>query len=294
MTIKLARPAQPRLWRNLALASAAVTLAAMPGMAQTSPLDRARQMGASLWLTDGGEGGEGAAPAATTPPAAAEGGEQGEAGSVASGDETVDFLAGLLQVEGHLATGFALLAEGDQLDGQAHLGHPRAEVYESLEQGLETLGQPQFEGALDSLLDAATNGQNAAALADLRAQVQTAITNARVAAIARDPRDDFTAIVHLIRKAGAEWSEGVKDGKLAELHEYQDAWGFVQAARARATDLSASPDAATKGAALATLAALDEIAPALPAVTPTSPIPGDPSLFAVAAARIELAAYKVK
>lgn len=288
MTIKLARPAQPRLWRNLALAT--VTLAAMPALAQTTPLTRAHQMGATLWLTDGGEGGEAAAPAETAPPAA-EGGEQGEAGSVASGDATVDFLAGLLQIEGHLATAFALFAEGDQMNGQAHLGHPRAEVYDGLEQELATLGQPQFEDALDRLLDAATNGQD---VTDLRAQVQTAITTARAAAVAHDPRDDFTALVHLIRKAGTEWSEGVQDGKLANLHEYQDAWGFVQAARARATDLATSPDAATKSAALATLAALDDIAPALPAVTPTGPIGGDAAMFAAAAARIELAAFKVK
>jgi len=295
MTIKLARPAQPRLWRNLAIASTTVTLAAMPALAQNgaAALDRASRMGASLWLTDGGEGGEGAAPAETPAPAA-EGGEQGESGTVASGDETVDFLAGLLQIEGHLTTAFALIAEGDLANGQAHLGHPRAEVYESLEHELDELGQPQFEGALDRLLDAATDGQDATVLADLQAEVMTAIAAARSAAVSGDPRDDFSAIVHLIRKAGDEWAEGVQNGKLAELHEYQDAWGFVQAARARATDLSASADAATKSAALATLPALDDIAPALPAVTPAGPIGGDAAMFAGAAARIELAAYKVK
>jgi hypothetical protein len=293
MTIKLARPVQPRLWRNLALASATVTLAAMPALGQSkaSPLDRAADMGATLWLADGSEGGEAAAAPA---PAATEGGEQGESGSVASGDDTVDLLAGLLQIEGHLATGFALWADGDHDNGQAHMGHPKAEVYEAIEHEIEELGQPQFEGELDELVDAAANGKDQATLDGIRAEIQAAVAAARTAAVAKDPRDDFTALVLLIRKAGGEWAEGVVEGNIANLHEYQDAWGFVQAARARATDLAASPDAAVKAAADAVLAALDSLAPALPAVTPTGVVGGDAGLFAATAARIELAAYKVK
>jgi hypothetical protein len=294
VTIKLARPAQPRLWRNLAIVSTTVTLAAMPGHAQSGALalDQAAQMGARLWMADGTEGGETAAPAEPAP--ATEGGEQGEGGVEATGDETVDFLAGLLQIEGHLTSGLALIAAGDTANGQAHLGHPRAEVYDGLKHHLTELGQPQFEDALDRLLDAATDGADAPTLTALQAEVMTAIAAARDAAVTGDPRDDFSAIVFLIRKAGAEWSEGVKNGEIAELHEYQDAWGFVQAARARATDLSASTDAAIKSAAMATLTALDEVAPALPSVTPTGLIGGEAEMFAGAAARIELAAYKVK
>ena len=293
MTIKLARPVQPRLWRNLALASATVTLAAMPALGQSkaSPLDRAADMGATLWLADGSEGGEAAAAPA---PAPTEGGEQGESGSVASGDAIVDLLAGLLQIEGHLATGFALWADGDHDNGQAHMGHPKAEVYEVIELTLADLGQPQFEGELEELVDAAANGKDQATLDGIRAEILAAVAAARSAAVAKDPHDDFTALVLLIRKAGDEWAKGVVAGSIANLHEYQDAWGFVQAARARATDLAASPDANVKAAADAALAALDSLAPALPAVTPAGVVDGDAGLFAAAAARIELAAYKVK
>ena len=296
MTITLARPVQPRsvqprLWRNLALASATITLTAMPALGQNNagPLDRAADMGATLWLAEGTEGGEAAAA-----PAPTEGGEQGESGSVASGDDTVDLLAGLLQIEGHLATGFALWADGDHDNGQAHMGHPKAEVYESLEHELDELGQPQFEDRLEALVDAAVDGKDQATLDGIRAEILTAIASARAAAVAKDPHDDFTALVHLIRKAGDEWAEGVVEGNIANLHEYQDAWGFVQAARVRATELVANPDAAVKSAAEATLAALDSLAPALPAVAPAGAIDGDAGLFAAAAARIELAAFKVK
>lgn len=297
MTIKLARPVQPRLWRNLALASATITLAGMPALGHDhkTPLDQAHQMGAQLWLAEGegSEAGEAGSSEQTAAPAA-EGGEGGESGAVASGDETVDFLARLLQIEGHLSAGFALWEQGEKGNGQAHMGHPQAEVYEDIEDELDELGQPQFEDLLEKLVDDAANGAEDTALKALHAEILAHVEQARQTAIAGDPRDDFTALVHLIRKAGDEWSEGVKDGAIAELHEYQDAWGFTQAARARATALAASADANVKAAAEATLAALDELAPALPAVLPEGAIGGDPSLFAAAAAKIELAAYKVK
>jgi hypothetical protein len=124
--------------------------------------------------------------------------------------------------------------------------------------------------------------------------ILTAVAQARDAAVASDPKDDFMAISHLIRKAGDEWSEGVVEGGINELHEYQDAWGFVQAARARASALATSPDTTVKAAAEASLAALAELAPALPGVTPEGPIGGESALFASAAAKIELAAFKVK
>ena len=84
MMINLSRPVQPRLRRNLALTTASITLATAPAMADrpASALDTAAKMGATLWRAEG------------------EGGEAEEFGSVASGDETVDFLAVLLQIEG--------------------------------------------------------------------------------------------------------------------------------------------------------------------------------------------------
>ncbi|WP_309663436.1 hypothetical protein [Tabrizicola sp.] len=282
------RPVTPRLWGSLALAGAALSFAGSAGAhGVTAPVNPAQER---VWLADatGGEAGEAGAPAVT------EGGEGGEAGSVASGDATVDFLAGLLQIEGHLASGFALWQNGEKENGLAHMGHPKAEVYEAIEGMLTEFGPPQFEVQLDQLVEAAANGAPDEALNAMYANIVAQIGVAREAAVAADPKDDFTAIVHLIRKAGDEWGEGVKDGALVELHEYQDAWGFVQAARDRATVLSASADPVIKAAADATLAALDELSPALPAVLPTGPIEGDAGYFAAAAAKIELAAFKVK
>lgn len=66
-----------------------------------------------------------------------------------------------------------------QTDGQAHMGHPLAEVYEDIEQELEELGQPQFEDKLEALLGAAAAGADQASLDAIRAEVLRAIGAAR-------------------------------------------------------------------------------------------------------------------
>ena len=79
----------------------------------------------------------------------------------------------------HLNSGFTLWAAGVQTDGQAHMGHPLAEVYEDIEQELEELGQPQFEDKLEALLGAAAAGADQASLDAIRAEVLRAIGAAR-------------------------------------------------------------------------------------------------------------------
>jgi hypothetical protein len=302
MTHRAPRPAQPRRWSSLALTSATLGLTvATPLLGGTFalPLAPATQ-GMPLLLAQEveGEGGEAAAETQTqgegSEAAVAEGGEGGEGGTASSGDETVDFLSGLMQIDGHLATAFALIDAGQAEQGFAHLAHPMAEVYEALEHELDDLGQPQFEDLLEGLVDAAIDGAGPEALLALQGDISARIEAAWQAAAANEPADGFAALRHLILKAGDEWSEGVAEGQIRELTEYQDAWGFLQAARARATLLATSPDSAVKSAAEATLVALDDLGQALPEVLPTGTIGGDAALFAAAAARIELAAYKVK
>lgn len=271
------RAVQPRLWRNLAL-GAAVSLAAAPALAHDhkTKLETAKEMGATLWTVQ------------------AEGGEGGEAGGIATGDDTVDFLANLLQIEGHLTSGFALWAAGDHDNGQAHMGHPYAEVYPAIEAKLVELKAAPFEDELEALVDAAANGKPQADLDTLRAAIQSKIDAARKAADDGEVKDGFTAIVMLLRKAGTEFGGGVKAGKVEDLHEYQDAWGFVQAAKVQADLLAQSADPVVKAAAETTQRTLAELDPTLTSVSPTEPLPGEESWFAAAAAKIELAAYKVK
>ena len=206
----------------------------------------------------------------------------------------MDFLAGLIQIEGHLTSSFALFDAGNADVGGEHLGHPGAEVYESIEHELEELGLPQFEDLLESLSATAAAGGDAAAMHGLHTQILASTETAWQKAGAEEPADAFAAFRHIVLKAGDEWAEGVVDGAIVNLHEYQDAWGFIEAVRARAGALAQSQDPNVAAAAQATLAALADLAPALPGVQPEGAIGGDAALFAATAARIELAAFKVK
>ena len=94
------------------------------------------------------------------------------------------------------------------------MGHPLAEVYEDIEQELEELGQPQFEDKLEAPQPEPIRPAWMRSAPRCFARLAP-----RDVAVAGDPRDDFTALVHLIRKAGDEWPEGVVDGAIGELHE---------------------------------------------------------------------------
>ena len=83
------------------------------------------------------------------------------------------------------------------------------------------------------------------------------------------------------------------NGAIAELHEYQDAWGFLQTARALAAHMAGEADAAEKSFGETALAAIDDTAPGFPSIAPESAFGGDASLIHVAAAKVELAAYKL-
>jgi hypothetical protein len=274
------RLAQPRRWTTLAAASVSLatlgTAHAEVRLPQLPIYHHPASQDAQLWTV------------------ASEGGEGGESGGITTGDDTVDFLANLLMIEGHLTSGFTLWSAGDHNNGQAHMGHPYAEVYAGIEDKLKDLGAAQFEDELEALVDAAAAGKPDTDLQALRDQISVKIDAARKAAADGEPKDEFTAIVNLLRKAGKEYGDGVKSGAVTDLHEYQDAWGFVQAAKARATVLDQSDNASVKQAAETTLRTLAELDEAVPAVAPEAALPGEESWFLAAAAKIELGAYKVK
>ncbi|MCU9848450.1 hypothetical protein OEZ60_10555 [Defluviimonas sp. WL0024] len=102
------------------------------------------------------------------------------------------------------------------------------------------------------------------------------------------------ALLTLVRTAAEQYHEGVAGGAVTELHEYQDAWGFAQVGRAMADHMAAESDDSEKAFGKKALAALDEIAAALLGVSPKGQSLGDAGMVLAAAAKIELAAYRLK
>ncbi len=234
----------------------------------------------TLWLADasGGEGGEG--------------GEGGAAVSAASGDELLGLLVEFGEIEGHLIAGQATFAIGDP-SAALHYGHPKAKIYEAIEHELEEHNVPAFEAELVALEMAIKGGKPAADVEAAHAAAVAGLAKAR-AALAPSAKTRLLAVSMLLRKAAEEYGDGVKDGAITELDEYQDAWGFLRAAGGEVDQLAQSDEAPVKAAAVAAKAAIDRLAAELPDVTPKGPLTAGSDAFFVAAATIELATYGIK
>lgn len=270
------RSVTPQGWTALSLAGAAIGLA----VAGPAAADAPSQGPERLWLVQSTEAGEG--------------GEAGEAGAAAaSGDAVVEFLTDLGLIEGHLRAGVALYRAGRTDEAATHMKHPQDEIYDALSHHLAAFGAEGFAEELTALSAAVEGGQPAGTVEAALAAVLTEIAEARAHAQASEAAE-ARAVVALLRTAAEEYGVGVKEGKVVELHEYQDAWGFVEVARAQAEHMAGEADEAEKAFGQATLAAIDEARMALPDVSPEGRTLGDAATLSVAAATAELAAYKLK
>lgn len=228
--------------------------------------------------------------------AQAEGGEGGESGASVEdlgAEATVGILTEIGEIEGNLLSGVAFFRAGQTDKAVQHFSHPRADIYPVIEEALAARKVPPFETELDALTKAATDDPAGVEAAFTAAMA--AIGSARVA-LAAEPRDEFAALVALVRNAGVDLEKGIKDKAVADAGEYEDGWGYVEAARIWAARLAELPDEKAKKAAAKAMAALGEVAAGLPGVAPGAgvAVATDSGLVLSAAARIELASYGVK
>jgi len=170
--------------------------------------------------------------------------------------------------------------------------HPSDELYADLEPALAARSQKGFAPSLDKLASAVETGAPVAEVEQAFAAVLADIDQARAAA--GELPDELRALTELIRTAADEYGAGVKDGKVADPHEYQDAWGFTQAAKSQLAKLSEA-DRKRLGASYDQIAGeLNKLDGAWPALVPPDKVGTDASMLYGAAARIEIAALVVK
>ncbi|MGB5838007.1 MAG: hypothetical protein WBH14_13250 [Albidovulum sp.] len=272
------RKVQPRRWSTLTVASAALGLAVASAANADGPQSFVPNGPEKLWLaqSEGGEGGEG-----------------GEAGQGESADAAIELLIDLGLIEGHLRAGVALYHAGLSDQAITHMKHPQSEIYTELEAHLDQFGASGFADELTALAEAVEGGAPVGDAETAFAAVMDKIQQARGRAHA-GAAGEAASVLGLVRIAAEEYHIGIIDGAIANLHEYQDAWGFVQTARVVAKHMAGEDDAAEKKFGEKALAALDELVPALSGVSPDAPVPGDAGMLLAAAAKIELAAYALR
>ncbi len=236
-------------------------------------------------------------PVAPAPVAAAVEGEaeaEGEGRQYASmaerlqGDELA-YLGQLDLINGHLLVGMNLYQQGAIDAAKSHMKHPGDELYSGLQAAFDSRGLPGFAEQLQALNEAVKHA-DAQQVDQAYAQLQTAILAHEQAA--GQPTSASVLLqraTHLLRTAADEYALGVVGGKVVNVHEYQDAWGFTNEAKAllqayTGTDADAQ-DAIAKVSDL--LAGLQSLWPGL---TPPKQISGDASKLYGTAARVEFIA----
>ena len=224
---------------------------------------------------------------AASPKEGGEGGEGGEAGRRAGkAQSTVDWLTGLALVEGHLFVAMELLRAGAKDAAHTHLKHPKDEIYTSLRPGFRKYHAAGFAQELEQLAKAADGEKGAAESA--YAQVEKKIDLARQKAPA-NTKTQLLVAARLLTDAAGDYRESLKNGRVTDAHEYQDAYGFTKIAKRtleRAKPASESERAALD-VARGVLKETDNLWPSLPGDGVAG---GDPAVLQAAASRLELAA----
>lgn len=268
------------------------------------PMIRRRRQ---LWLTlgagvlagaglaacgEGGEGGQTGAPMSPAPAiAGGEGGEGGEKGATQSlleqATPATRRLARVLLMDGHLATAMAFAREGRFEDGLQHFAHPRAELFDDLAAEISPEDAARLEAALANLLTAA---EAKPPLADLEA-ARAAVAEAQ-APLVRDAgtSDMAAALVIVTRQAAHEYEEALQSGRIVNAAEYQDGWGFLEAARNHYAANRAAFDAVDAEAASELARALDRLAAVWPALDSGSRAFLTPGEVSARASAVEFAA----
>jgi hypothetical protein len=172
------------------------------------------------------------------------------------------------------------------------MSHAKEEAYEELEPAIEVRKVTGFEQELEAIAAAVQAGKSAVEIDALVEKVSAAITAARGPEV--KPVETIWAVQRLVRSAADEYGEGVKDGKVVNAGEYQDAWGFVETARRIMAALPAETRERHRQAVTEIETELDKLKPAWPELTGKQPVTADRSLLPAAAARIELAALAIK
>ena len=200
-------------------------------------------------------------------------------GATAAGVERDVHTAATLELmQGHLLAALENYRRGQTPLAQAHAAHPLHEHYSELP---DTLAREH--SALDrQLREALTHLQRGlgsqATSGDVAAQVEAASQLLEQTAAAlipaetrRTPAFQAGVLIALLDEIAAEYAEAVRDGKVVNLAEYQDAFGFLQRARALHEPLAGRLPGEDRQRLHTLWKALDEAMPGvMPPASPTT------------------------
>lgn len=200
------------------------------------------------------------------------------------------YLGQLDLISGHLLVGMKLFEQGSLESARTHMKHPGDELYSQLEAAFSSRNLPGFSPELEALASAVDDGEDAATARQAYTDLQRA-TREHESAVsnAQDPAMLLQRVTQLLRTAADEYAIGIVAGKVDNVHEYQDAWGFTEHARTLLQS-SDTTDADAQQAIGRALSLLNGLRPLWPGLIPPPQVSGDASQIYGTAARIEFLA----
>jgi hypothetical protein len=199
-------------------------------------------------------------------------------GAAAATERDVHTAATLEMMKGHLIAALENSTRRQTPLAQAHAAHPLHEEYRELP---DTLAKehPALDRQLQEALTRLQQGLGSQPTGgDVARQVEAASALVDQAAGAlipaetrRDPAFQAGVLSTLLDEVAEEYEEAVQDGKVVNLAEYQDAFGFLQRARALREPLATRLPAEERARLQARWTALEEAMPGvMPPASPAS------------------------
>jgi hypothetical protein len=140
-------------------------------------------------------------------------------------------------MRGHLLVASELFEAGHIELAQRHSKHPAEEVYQELLPGLAQFEVPGFATELGAFADVLAAGEQERALFRNRYAQLMQTMNAIEGRLPLGVRQQQQIAFALVSQAAVEYAVGVaEDGRVTDLQEYQDAYGFVTIAKGKVVD----------------------------------------------------------
>ena len=142
----------------------------------------------------------------------------------------IEFVYNIEQMKGHLEQAIVNKENGNNTLTQAHIQHPIVEIYDAIETQLTSVDSNHNTLLLNSLSQLSENSDNLD-IAQFKDETNGVyeILDKATDLVAPGDNSTLTLIVAswLLDVANAEYETGVRDGKIVQIIEYQDAIGFI-------------------------------------------------------------------
>ncbi len=201
---------------------------------------------------------------------AGEGGEGGEGADTVAPDDDAGLYLQLMLMRGHMRVALQLTDAGALDVAAQHFAHPASEHLPTIEDALAARGVEGLSGAIDAMATAAARGDEASACAGYDTVLGLIERAAGTIGAAKRESPEFVVpvVLGMLRQAGHEYEEAVRDGTFVNVEEYQDARGFVWEARELLGGVAGSVRSAEPGTMAKALDAFNRLMAFWPSAQP--------------------------